>query len=61
MKRREVKPLQEFLTPLQVSEIFQVKEAAVRSWLRRRLIHGVKIGKAWRISRAAIDKFSKQD
>ena len=49
----------EFLTPLQVAGIFQVKEMTVRLWLRRRLLRGVRIGHSWRVPRESIEEFKK--
>ncbi len=47
----------EFLTPVQVAFLMQVKEITVRLWLRRKLIRGVKIGHSWRIHRSEVDRF----
>ena len=46
----------QFLTPRQVAAVYQVKEVTVRTWLRRKLIKGVKIGHSWRIPRSAIEE-----
>jgi excisionase family DNA binding protein len=48
----------EYLTCKQLAVIFSVREITVREWLRRGRLAGVKIGKAWRIPRAVIEKLS---
>ncbi len=41
---------EQFLTPHQVAERFQVNERTVTVWLREGHLRGFKVGKEWRIS-----------
>jgi excisionase family DNA binding protein len=47
----------EFYTIEQAARLFQVRDATVRLWLRRKLLRGVKLGRDWRITREAIEEF----
>ncbi len=48
-----------YLTPRQVAKLFQVRETTVRSWMRRGMLNGIKIGHSWRIPRDAFDDLSR--
>ncbi len=50
-----------FLTPETAAERLDVAPTTVRSWLRKGILKGSKVGggKLWRISEEAIDEFIK--
>ena len=49
------------LTPSQVAKIFEISEWTVRRLLRIRHIHGVKIGRKWRISEEEVLRLIRGD
>ena len=46
-----------FLTPAQVAEILQVTEETILELLENRMLHGVRVGKVWRIREDQFDDF----
>ncbi len=50
-----------FLTPEAAAERLDVAPTTIRSWLRKGILKGSKVGggKLWRISEEAIDEFVK--
>ena len=50
-----------FLTPEEAAELLDVAPTTVRSWLRKGILKGSKVGggKLWRINEEAIDEFFK--
>ena len=45
------------LTTADIAAKLQVSEKLVRSWIRSGELRARKLGKAWRVSRAALDDF----
>jgi excisionase family DNA binding protein len=43
-----------YLTVPQVAELLNAKPATVRSWLRKKRLQGVRIGRDWRIPASAV-------
>ncbi|MGH2534327.1 MAG: helix-turn-helix domain-containing protein [Thermomicrobiales bacterium] len=45
------------MTPAQVAEHLQVTEHTVYDWLRKGRLHGVKVGRLWRVPEPNVDAF----
>ena len=52
---------EKYLTPEAAAELLDVAPTTVRSWLRKGILKGSKVGggKLWRINEAEIDEFVK--
>lgn len=52
---------EKYLTPEAAAELLDVAPTTVRSWLRKGILKGSKVGggKLWRISETEIDEFVK--
>lgn len=48
-----------FLSIKQVAEIFAVRPYAVREWINKDKIKGVKIAHQWRIQKSVVQKFAQ--
>ena len=44
-------------TPEEVAEMLSVNESTVRSWIRKGIMPGIKIGKFWRIAESELEKY----
>lgn len=44
-------------TPEEVADMLKVKKQTVWKWLRQGILHGVKIGKLWRIPEKDLTEF----
>ncbi len=49
----------EFLLVPEVAEILRASVKTVRLWLEQGKLHGVKMGKSWRVSRADLEAFAQ--
>ncbi len=54
VKSRQIVPIGTMLKPEQVAARLQVQERTVLAWLRSGRIHGVKIGRIWRVPEDSI-------
>jgi excisionase family DNA binding protein len=45
------------LTVEEVAGLLRVDEASVRRWLRQGQLHGVKVGRSWRVDETALQAF----
>jgi len=44
-------------TPEEVAELLRVSPRTVQRWLAQAKLHGVKVGRLWRIPKASLDRF----
>ena len=52
--------MEKFYTLKEVSDTIKIPENTIRIWLRSGRIEGVKIGRHWRITETALEKFLKE-
>ena len=50
-----------FYTPAQVAEILQIDEETILELLETRILHGIRIGKVWRIRDDQFDEFVEKN
>jgi len=50
---------EKFYTAQQVAEMFQVHQRTVLVWLRTGKLHGVKMGRLWRIPESELNRISE--
>jgi excisionase family DNA binding protein len=51
---------QSFFTPQEVSELLRVSDYTVRRWIRQGDLPAYKVGRSWRVSASAIEKWLNQ-
>jgi acetyl-CoA synthetase len=49
--------VEKLMTPAEVAEILSVTERSVKNWLRGGSLHGIKVGKSWRVEKSAVEQF----
>jgi excisionase family DNA binding protein len=58
--KRYLDSLADILTVQEVAEFLGVSESTVRGFLRDNTLHGVKLGRGWKISKGSLKRFVKE-